>query len=194
MCVNRTEYLKQLSSHLKKMTKEEHDEIMADFGEYFSCAAKEGRDEASVCERLGDPRKIAKEYYMQKMIEEANQKKTFKSMGRAVAASAGLGIANFFYAVCVVGVGYIVIASLYIAVCSVGLASAATIILSLISLGTFSLPGALFCIFAGIALAALSVLGFIGIMKFAGLFAKGNMRFLNMTRRGIRGGLEDEQN
>ena len=191
--MNRTEYLKQLSSHLKKMTKEEHDEIMADFGEYFSCAAKEGRDEASVCERLGDPRKIAKEYFMQKMIEEANQKKTFKSMGRAVAASAGLGIANFFYAVCVVGVGYIVIAALYIAVCSVGLASAATIIFSLISLGAF-LPGTLLCIFAGIALAALSVLGFIGIMKLAGLFAKGNMRFLNMTRRGIKGGLEDEQN
>ncbi len=191
--MNRTEYLKQLSSHLKKMTKEEHDEIMADFGEYFSCAAKEGRDEASVCERLGDPRKIAKEYYMQKMIEEANQKKTFKSMGRAVAASAGLGIANFFYAVCVVGVGYIVIAALYIAVCSMGLASAATIIFSLISLGAF-LPGTLLCIFAGIALAALSVLGFIGIMKLAGLFAKGNMRFLNMTRRGIKGGLEDEQN
>jgi uncharacterized membrane protein len=99
------------------MTKEEHDDIMADFGEYFTCAAAEGKSEEDICARLGDPRKIAKEYYSQKMIEEANAQKSFKSMGRAVAASAGLGIANFFYAVCVVTVGYIVIASLYIAVC-----------------------------------------------------------------------------
>lgn len=191
--MNRTEYLKQFSGHLAKMSKEEHDDIMSDFGEYFDCAAKEGRDEASVCERLGDPKKIAREYYMQKMIEEANQKKTFKSMGRAVAASAGLGIANFFYAVCVVGVGYIVIASLYIAVCSAGLGAAAAIIISFLSFGAFSPLAALLGIFGGVALASLCVLGFIGVMKLAGLFAKGNMRFLNMTKRGIKGGLDNEQ-
>jgi uncharacterized membrane protein len=193
MSVNRNEYLKQLSGHLAKMSKQEHDEIMADFNEYFDCAAKEGRDEASVCERLGDPRKIAKEYYTQKMIEEANQSKTFKSMGRAVAASAGLGIANFFYAVCVVGVGYIVIASLYIAVCAAGLGAVAAIVLSLISFGTFSPLAVFLCIFVSIALVSLCVLGFIGVMKLAGLFARGNMRFLNMTRRGIKGGLDNEQ-
>lgn len=175
------------------MSKDEHDEIIADFNEYFSCAAKEGRDEASVCEKLGDPRKISKEYYMQKMIEEANQSKTFKSMGRAVAASAGFGIANFFYAVCVVGVGYIVIASLYIAVCSAGLGAVAAIILSLISFGAFSSLGVFLCIFVSVALASLAVLGFVGVMKLAGLFAKGNMAFLNMTRRGIKGGLDNEQ-
>jgi uncharacterized membrane protein len=191
--VNRNEYLKQLSAHLNKMSKEEHDEIMADFGEYFECAAKEGRDEASVCERLGDPRKIAREYYTQKMIEEANRSKTFKSMGRAVAASAGLGIANFFYAVCVVAVGYIVIASLYIAVCSAGLGGAAAFVISLVSIGAAGPLVVLLGVFSSVALASLSVLGFIGVMKLAGLFAKSNMRFLNMTRRGIKGGYGHEQ-
>jgi uncharacterized membrane protein len=193
MFVNRNEYLKQLSGHLSKMSKDEHDEIMADFNEYFECAAREGRDEASVCEKLGDPRKIAKEYYTQKMIEEANESKTFKSMGRAVAASAGLGIANFFYAVCVVGVGYIVIASLYIAVCGVGLGGVAAVILSLVSFGVFNPLAVFLCIFVSIALVSLAVLGFIGVMKLAGLFARGNMRFLNMTRRGIKGGYGHEQ-
>lgn len=192
--MNRNEYLKQLSGHLNKMSKAEHDEIMADFNEYFECAAKEGRDEASVCERLGDPRKIAKEYYMQKMIEEANQSKTFKSMGRAVAASAGLSIANFFYAVCVVAVGYIVIASLYIAVCSVGLGAAAALVVSLVSIGAVGPLAVFLGIFSSIALASLAVLGFIGVMKLASLFAKGNVRFLNMTRRGIKGGLDNEHN
>ncbi len=189
--MNKNDFLRQLSGRLTKMTKEEHDEIMADFNEYFACAAAEGKSEEETCARLGDPKKIAKEYYSQKMIEEANAQKSFKSMGRAVAASMGLGIANFFYAICVVAVGYIVIASLYIAVCSVGLAGVVTFISSAILLGALPVAGFL-GVFAGAMLISLSVLGFIGVMKSAGLFAQGNMKFLNMTRTGIKGGLGNE--
>lgn len=190
--MNKNDFMKQLSGRLTKMTKEEHDEIMADFNEYFTCAAAEGSNEEEICNRLGDPRKIAKEYYSQKMIEEANTQKSFKSMGRAVSASMGLGIANFFYAVCVVAVGYIVIASLYITVCSIGLAGIGTMIGSAIWIGAVGPLAGLFGIFTGIMLISLSILGFIGIMKLAGLFAQGNMKFLNMTRTGIKGGLNNE--
>ena len=76
--MNKNEFLKQLSGHLKKMTREEQDEIMADFNEYFACAAKEGKDEQAACASLGDPKKIAKEYYSQKMIGEANRKKNIR--------------------------------------------------------------------------------------------------------------------
>jgi uncharacterized membrane protein len=189
--VNKNDFMKQLSGHLTKMTREEHDEIMADFNEYFTCAAADGAGEEETCARLGDPRKIAKEYYSQKMIEEANTKKSFKSMGKAVAASMGVGVTNFFYGVCVVAVGYIVIASLYIAVCSVGLAGIAAMIGSAIWVGAVPVAG-LFGIFTGIMLVSLSVLGFIGVMKLAVLFARGNMKFLNMTRSGIKGGLSNE--
>ncbi len=190
--MNKNEFLKQLSGSLKKMTREEHDEIMADFGEYFSCAAGEGSSEEAICARLGDPKKIAKEYYSQKMIEEANRQKSFKSMGRAVMASAGLGIANFFYAVCVVAVGYIAIAALYIAVCSAGLGAIAAFVASIVWLGAMGATAGFFGIFASVALASMCVLGFIGVMKLAGLFGKGNMRFLNMTRRGFKGGISNE--
>jgi hypothetical protein len=47
-------------------------------------------------------------------------------------------------------------------------------------------------IFTGIMLISLAVLGFVGVMKFAGLFAQGNMKFLNMTKTGIKGGLNNE--
>ncbi len=189
--MNRNDFLKQLSGRLAKMTKEEHDEIIADFNEYFSCAAAEGKSEEETSARLGDPKKIAKEYYSQKMIEEANAQKSFKSMGRAVAASMGIGVANFFYAICVVAVGYIVIASLYIAVCSVGLAGIATVIGSALWIGAAPALG-LLGVFTGSMLISLAVLGFAGVMKLAVLFAKGNMRFLNMTRTGIKGGLNNE--
>lgn len=185
-------FMKKLSGHLTKMPKEEREEILADFEEYFTYAVKDGEDEEAICERVGDPKKIAREYYTQKMIEEANQQKSFKSMGRAVVASAGLGIVNFFYAICIVAVGYIVIASLYIAVVSIGLGGLAGLVGSIVMFGAAGPVFGSLGIFAGIALMALAVLGFIGIMQLAKQFRKGNMRFLNMTRRGIRRRPENE--
>lgn len=188
--MKKQEFLRKLSSHLGKMPKEDRDDIMADFEEYFLMAQSENESEEVLCKRLGDPKKIAKEYYVQSVIEEANQKKSFKSMSRAFAASAGLGIANFFYVLCVVVVGYIVISSLYITACSIGISGLATIAASLIfgySYGAILVIGFILC---GIALIAVGVLMFIGIMQLAKLFRKANMRFLNMTKRGIKGRYE----
>lgn len=190
--MNRNEFLKRLLVNLSKMSGEERDEIISDFNEYFECAAKEEKNEEVICARLGDPKKIAREYYSQKMIGEANRKKTFKSMGVAIAASAGLSLVNFFYAVCVVVVGYIVIASLYIAVCSAGLGALGALVGSFVCLLSYSPLAVLLGIFLSISLLMLCILGFIGIMKLAGLFRRGNMKFLNMTKRGILGGSENE--
>jgi uncharacterized membrane protein len=125
-------------------------------------------------------------------IEEANQKKTFKSMSRAFAASASLGIVNFFYVLCVVIVGYIVISTLYITACSIGLSGIAVLIFTaLFGLGYGAL--ALFVlILVTLALIALGVLMLIGTMQLAKLFRKANMRFLNMTRKGIKGRSNNE--
>lgn len=190
--MNKNEFLKQLSGNLRKMTREEQDEIIADFNEYFACAAAEGATEESICARLGDPKKIAKEYYTQKMIEEANRKRSFKSVGRAVVASAGLGIANFFYAVCVVAVGYIVIASLFIAVCATGLGAIAALVSSIIWFSALGVIAGLLGIFASTMLGSLCVLGFVGLIKLSGLFGKGNMKVLSTTRMSIKGGIGNE--
>jgi len=190
--MNRQVFMRKLAGNLKKMPKEERADILSDFEEYFTYNMKDGEDEAAVCERLGDPKKIAREYYSQRMIEEANQSKSFKSMGRAVFASAGLSIVNFFYAICVVAVGYIVIASLYIAVVSVGLSGLAAVVMSIIFAGGFGAAAVGAGIASGIALAALGVLGFIGVMQLAKLFRRGNMAFLNMTRRGKTRRFENE--
>jgi len=185
--VKKQVFMKKLSGHLTKMSKEERQDILSDFEEYFTYAAKDGEDEQAVCERLGDPKKIAREYYTQKVIEEANQTKSFKSMGRAVFASAGLSLVNFFYAICIVAVGYIVIASLYIAVVSIGLAGLAVIVASFIFMFAAGPQVVALGVIAGVGLAAFSVLAFIAVMQIAKLFRRGNMRFLNMTRRGKKG-------
>ncbi len=190
--MNKKIFLKQLSGHLSKMPKEEREEILGDFEEYFEFAEKESRQEEAICERLGDPKKIAKEYYTQKYIEEANKQKTFKSMTRAFAASAGLGIVNFLYVLCVVIIGYILIGVFYITVCSAGVGALAALAISIIFGGAYGVPALWLAIFTSAGLAALSVLGFIGTMQIAKVFRRANMSFLNMTKRGIKRRPKDE--
>ena len=78
------------------------EEILADFEEYFACARARRRGRSRRCVRAsGDPKKIAQGVLCaQKAIEEANQEEDiFGQYGesRAIATSAGLSIANFFY-------------------------------------------------------------------------------------------------
>lgn len=190
--MNKDVFLQKLSGYLKKLSKAEKEDILSDFEEYFTFAVQEGEDEQAVCARLGDPKKIAKEYYSQKMIEEANNQKSFKSMSRAFAASAGLSIINFFYVLCVVVVGYIVIASLYIAACATGLSAVLALVGSVVMFGMTGPLTGWISIMLSIGLIALAVLGFIGIMQLTKLFSRGNMNFLNMTNRGIKRGAQNE--
>ena len=190
--MKKQEFLKTLSSNLRKLPKEDRDDIISDFEEYFLMANSENENEESLCNRLGDPKKIAKEYYVQMVIEEANQKRSFKSMSKAFAASAGLGIANFFYVLCVVVVGYIVIGSLYVTACAVGVSGLATLVAVAIFGSGYGALAIASYVLAGIAVAAIGVLMFIGILKLAKIFRIANMKFLNMTKRGIKGGMNNE--
>ena len=191
--MNKSVFLKQLTGHLSKMSKAEKDDILSDFEEYFACAARDGEDEQAVCVRLGDPKKIAKEYYVQKVIEEANKEKTFKTMSRAIATSAGLGVLNFLYVLFVVVVGYIVIASLYISVVGIGISAIAVFVATIVFAGMIGPFAFWLGIFGSIGLIALSVLGVIGLMQIGKLFRRANMGFLNMTKNGIRRGSFNEQ-
>ena len=177
--MNRSDFLKQLSGHLAKMSKAERDDILRDFEEYFKYALKENENEEAVCQRLGDPKKIAKEYLVQKYIEEANKEKTLKSMSKAFFSTAGLGILNFLYVLCVVVIGYILIAVLYFTVCVIGLSAIGTLAVTLVSFSMIGALAAWLFILSSLGLLALSVLGFIGIMQTAKQFRKGNMYFLN---------------
>ncbi len=176
--MNKEQFLKQLGAHLKQLTTAERDDILSDIEEFFVYSAKDGETEADTAARLGDPKKLAKEYLAQAHIASANEKRTPKNMFLAFLYAAGLGTVNALYAIFVVGVGYIVIASLFITAVSVGLAGIAAIAASALSfagLGIIVLVGFLI----GIALISMGVLFFIGIMSLSKIFHKGNMAFLN---------------
>ena len=190
--MNKQEFMRQLTDGLKKLPKAEIGDILVDFEEYFACAAKEGGSEQELCARLGDPKKLAKEYSVQKYIENANVNRSAKNMAKAFFSSAGLGIIDFLYVVFVVVTGYIVIASLYIAVCAIGLAAIAALGISIAFFGTVGMFVGWVGILVSIALLAMSVLGFIGLMQLGRLFKKGNMLFLNGIAERIKGEKNNE--
>lgn len=176
--MNKEQFLKQLGTHLKKLTTAERNEILGDIEEFFVYAAKDGATEADTASRLGDPKKLAKEYLAQSHIASANAKRTPKNMFLAFLSAAGLGTVNTLYAIFVVGVGYIVISVLYVTAVSIGLGGIAAIVASALSfagLGIIVVVG----ILMGIILICLSIFFFIGIMYTARVFHKGNMAFLN---------------
>lgn len=176
--MNKEQYLKQLGAHLGKLTAAERNDIVGDIEEFFVCAAREGRTEADIAARLGDPKKLAKEYLAQSHIESANLRRTPKSMFLAFMYAAGLGIVNACYALFVVGIGYVVIGALYFSSVCVGLGGVATLFFSLLSAAGNGVTLAL-GILACIALICVSILFFIGIMTLSKAFHRGNMAFLN---------------
>ena len=190
--MNREAFLKRLSAHLSKMTKAERDDILRDFEEYFDCAVKDGEDEQTICSRLGDPKKIAKEYFVQKNIENANRERSAKTIMQAFVSSAGLGILNFLYVVFVVVVGYILIAALYIAIFSAGISGIGVFVYSIVCVLKIGAYAFWFFTFTGLGTLFLSVLGVIGINQLVRQFKRANLYFLNKISSGLKRRVKDE--
>jgi len=176
--VNKEQFLKQLGTHLKKLTTTERNDILSDIEEFFVYAVKDGETEADVAARLGDPKKLAKEYLAQSHIASANVKRSPKNVFLAFMSAAGLGTVNALYAIFVVGVGYIVISAFYITAVAIGLGGIAAMVAGALAMGGMGVMVWL-AIIAGIALICISILFFIGIMNLSKVFHKGNMAFLN---------------
>jgi uncharacterized membrane protein len=192
--MTREVFLKQMAESLKRLPKADVDDIIADYEEYFAYGAGEGRSEQELCQRLGDPKKLAKEYSVQKYIEKAKEERTAGSMAKAFFSSAGLGVIDFLYVVFAVVTGYIALSALYIAVCAVAVAGVAAVVCCIAYMGMLGFLQGLFGIFAGGLLIALGILGFIGLMQTGRLFRRGNMLFLSRISERIKGGKSNEQN
>lgn len=183
--MNKDQFLKKLDTHLKKLPQTERQDIIGDIEEFFVYAVKDGESEDAVCKRLGEPKKLAREYMAQSWIASANEKRSLKSMLKAFFYAAGLGAVNTLYAIFAVGVGYIIISVFYIVAVSIGLSGIAALAFGLTM--AFVQGAALWLtIFAGIALICVGILLFIGNMSLAKVFHRSNIVFLNQISERIK--------
>lgn len=95
--MNKEEYLKKLTKLLKKLPKEEKEDIISDYEEHFLIGVEKGRTEEEIAKALGDPRNVAKQIKAEYMVKRAEDKQSAGSMFQAVLAAAGLGIFNLIF-------------------------------------------------------------------------------------------------
>mgnify|MGYP004693035253 FL=1 len=60
--MKKNQYFKELKKQLKLYTVKESEDILKDYEEHFIEALNDGKTEEEICESLGNPENIAKQY------------------------------------------------------------------------------------------------------------------------------------
>lgn len=92
--MTKDKWIQELKSGLKGLSKEEIDDIIADYNEYFYEAKENGRDEEDVTNALGDPKKLARQFKADSTIKRAQANMNLPNIIKAVFAIATLSVFN----------------------------------------------------------------------------------------------------
>lgn len=95
--MNKDEYIEKLSKLLKKLPKEEREDILWDYEEHFMIGLEKGRSEEEISKALGNPKTLAKQIKTEYMVKIAEDKQSASSMFEAILSAAGLGIFNLVF-------------------------------------------------------------------------------------------------
>ncbi|MEJ8553131.1 HAAS signaling domain-containing protein [Tepidibacter sp. Z1-5] len=95
--MNKKEFIYILKNQLYGLSKEEIDEIIYDYEEHFSVGLGRGKTEDEISKELGDPKKIAKSYKANIVIENAQNNPTPTNIVKAVIATIALGLFNLIF-------------------------------------------------------------------------------------------------
>lgn len=87
-------WIEKLKRGLQGLSKDEIDDIVADYNEYFYNAKEKGRTEEEVCESLGDPNKLAKQLKADCRIKTAQENMSPKNILKAIFAILTLSVFN----------------------------------------------------------------------------------------------------
>ncbi|MCT4604741.1 MAG: DUF1700 domain-containing protein [Marinisporobacter sp.] len=192
--MNKSDYLKKLEELLKKLSKEEREEILMDYEEHFTFALEEGKTEDEIIKDLGNPDEIAKQYIANSVIHQATENPSFSNIVRAVFTIVALG---FFNIVFVLGPFLGVSGALVglfagaIGVFIAGISLFGGIVLkpllgSLVSMPIVMTSNPLATIFLGIGVTALGILFFIGNCYLTKWLYKLTLKYLKMNLKIIK--------
>lgn len=92
--MTKDKWLERLKKGLSGLNKDEIDDILADYNEYFYDAMEKGRTEEQVTNSLGDPIKLAKQLKADSRIKTAQANMNVKNMTKAIFAIVTLSLFN----------------------------------------------------------------------------------------------------
>lgn len=182
--MTKDQFLKQLDKALKKLTAEEHQDILQDYREHFTIGVEEGKTEEEIAASLGSPTQIAKELLALYHLEKVELTATAGNILRATYAVVGLG---FFNLVFVLGL-FVALTGLIVAGWFTGISLILSPLLVLIDAiihpGTFQF----FFLFFSIMLCGIGIFIIIGMYFATKAAAKGFIRYLKFNVKIVKGG------
>lgn len=95
--MTKNQFLAELERHLNKLPKQELEDILRDYEEYFQNALSDGKTEQEIAKSLGSPKQLAKELLATHYIEEVEKSDSALNIARAIWAAVGLGFLNIIF-------------------------------------------------------------------------------------------------
>lgn len=181
----KSEFIASLNQALVGLPQTEKDDILYDYEEHFSIGQEKGKTEAEICDALGDPKAIAKQYIASVMVKKAEESKTVGNIMRAVIATLGLGLFNLIFMLGPFAAVIGVLIGLFVASLAVSIAGAAVFLAMLIP-DLNPIPWATALPYGiggliGIGVACLGLLMLIGTFYLAKLFYNLTIAYLKMN-------------
>ena len=188
--MKKAKFLKDLKEELDSLPKDEIDDIISDYEEYFTLGKKKKRKEEDIAKALGSPKHLAKQLKAEYHVKKAQKEKTIKNTANAALAVTGVALFNI---IVVMGpfIGFAaVIVSLYIAALAIIFSGMATIAGGvLVSVHVNVLLG-IATSFAGATLGAFGIMFGIGTWYLSKLFIRITIKYLSLNKKIIRGELK----
>lgn len=182
--MHKKEFLLEMEQYLKKLPKNEREDILQDYNEYFLMGEAEGKAESQIVESLGPPKQLSKELLANFHIGEMEKTLTTQNIFRAVWAAIGLGFVNL---VLILG-PFLVLLVLLVAGWTVGIAGMISPILVVINFITN--PGVYewFDAFFSITLCGMGLFISMGLYYVTLWIKKGSLRYLKYNVSVVKGG------
>lgn len=181
--MTKEQFMKELSELLTKVSEHDRKEILADIEEHFEMATMEGKTEEEICQSLGSPKTIAKDFLLDYRIQQAENEKSVKNLSQAVMATVGL---SFFNIVFVLG-PVIAIAAVYFAFSVVSVVMALAPVGWLISI-IFNSQDMLLRFFISLTMSGLGIIFSLVLMYVGKFLYSVILKYAKLNIRLIKGG------
>ncbi|WP_112070114.1 GIN domain-containing protein [Herbaspirillum rubrisubalbicans] len=157
--MNRETFLRTLGAGLAGLSRQEIDEILADYETHFDEARASGRSEAEVAQALGDPARLARELRAETGLRRFEAHRSVANLATAMFALAGLAAVDIFFLLPLLLVITVVAIGIGAGLVALGAAGVHVIFGAVFSAHGGSITGALIRMAVGFGLIACLVFG-----------------------------------
>ena len=176
-------FLNELKQHLKKIPKQDLDDILRDYSEYFQNALDDGKQDHEIIQSLGSPKQLAKELLATYYIDEVQKTDSVGNIFRAVWAAVGLGFLNLIFLLGPFIAMVVTVASFWFTAFVFVLTPLLVLLKAVIAIESFIW----FEFFIAISLAGIGILLLIGLYYMTALLKKWTIKYLKLNVAIVKG-------